>query len=63
MTTPIGNRPDDLRTVASSALQGFVSMYPANSHGSETTLRSLSETQTRLTENMCQVREESWSWL
>ena len=33
------------------------------SHGLETSLWSLSETQTRFTEKMCQVQEEGWSWL
>ena len=34
-----------------------------DSHGSETTLRSLSKTPARFIERMCWVQEESWSWL
>ena len=38
-------------------------VVPTTSHGLETTLRSVSKTQTRFTEKMCQVPEEGWSWL
>ena len=38
-------------------------VVPTTSHGLETTLRSVSKTQTRFTKKMCQVPEEGWSWL
>ncbi len=44
-------------------VSAFFLCIPTTSHGLETSLRSLSETQTRFTEKMCQVQEEGWSWL